>query len=420
MDRVEWMPGSWPARVFVAGLFLAGVLPGPTSGVGQTTATDRPVQPATIQDLRGRFQSVLDAFHAGGAFPGASAAASLPSGVVLTAVVGEADTVRHLPMTPEGRMLQGSVGKTYFAALALRLLGEGRLKLEDPVSEYLGHHDWYARVPNAAHITVRHLMTHTSGVMRYEFKPSFTTDLTARPDKHWRPEELVAYVLDEEASFMPGEDWEYSDTNFILLGMILEKVTGRPCYEVIAETFLQPLGLENTVPSDSRSIPGLIQGYAGPQNPFGGTDEVLLPDGRFVINPQFEWAGGGFASTPSDLARWARALYTGKAFDAALLPIMLDGVPARLGPGSRYGLGVILTDTPLGPSQGHSGFFPGYLTEMAYFPQLDVAVALQVNTSVGQSLGRSPRAVLLDLARAVGDVDGRGPAGVRYHESTER
>jgi len=238
--------------------------------------------------------------------------------------------------------------------------------------------------------------------MRYEFKEAFTMDLTAQPGKHWRPEELIFYVLDEEASFPAGDGWEYSDTNFILLGMIMEEITDRPCYELIQERFLGPLGLENTVPSDSRDIPGLIQGYAGPANPFGGTDEVLLPDGRFVINPQFEWAGGGFASTPTDLARWARALYTGQAFDPSLLPLMLDGVPARLGSESRYGLGVILTDTPAGPAQGHSGFFPGYLTEMAYFPELDVAVALQVNTSVGRALGRSPKAVLVELAQVAG------------------
>lgn len=406
MERVGRMLELWPVRVFVTGLLLAVGLRGPECAVGQTAATSPPARGATSQDLQGRLQAVLETFHAGGTCPGASAAVSLPDGEVLTAVVGEADTVRHLPMTPGGRMLQGSVGKTYFAALAVRLMGEGRLALEAPVSRYLGHHEWYARVPNAADITVRHLMTHTSGVMRYEFKPAFTSDLTARPDRRWRPEELVAYVLDEDALFPAGEGWEYSDTNFILLGMILEEITGRPCYELILEEFLEPLGLEDTVPSDSRFIPGLIQGYAGPRNPFGGTDEVLLPDGRFVINPQFEWAGGGFASTPSDLARWARALYTGQVIDSSLLDVMLDGIPARLGPGSRYGLGVILTDTPMGPSQGHSGFFPGYLTEMAYFPELDVAVALQVNTSVGESLGRSPRAVLLDLARVAGEVDG--------------
>ena len=366
---------------------------GPAGGEGLVAAeNNHPLRPA--------LQAVVDSFHRSGSFPGVSAAISLPDGSVIAVTAGEADTVRHLPMSPEGLMLQGSVGKTYFAALAMHLLGEGALDLEARVSEYLGRHDWYSRIPNASGITVRHIMTHTSGVMRYEFKPAFTTDLTADPDKHWQPEELLSYVLDEDASFAPGEGWEYSDTNFILLAMILEEITGDSCYEMIQERFLSPLGLAETVPSDSRTISGLIQGYAGPQNPFGGTDEVLLPDGRFVINPQFEWAGGGFASTPRDLARWARALYTGRAFEPSLLSVMLEGVPARLGPGSRYGLGVILTDTPAGPAQGHSGFFPGYLTEMAYFPDLDLAGAIQVNTSVGQALGRSPKSVLVELVQA--------------------
>ena len=266
MERVDRNRRLWSAWVRFAGLLLAVGLPGPSSGAVQRPATSRSAGPP-VQDLQARLQTVMDAFHAGGSFPGASAAVSLPDGEVLTVTVGEADTVRHLPMTPEGRMLQGSVGKTYFAALAMRLLGEGRLKLETPVSEHLGHHDWYARVPNAADITVRHLMTHTSGVMRYEFKPAFTNDLTLQPDKHWLPEELVAYVLDEEASFPAGAGWEYSDTNFILLGIILEEITGRPCYELIRENLLGPLGLEDTVPSDSRSIPGLIQGYAGNEPP---------------------------------------------------------------------------------------------------------------------------------------------------------
>jgi D-alanyl-D-alanine carboxypeptidase len=384
----------FPVRRIATTVLLLG------SGLLPTPAGSQVVAPST--DLHARLQAVLDAFHAGGTFPGASAAVSLPDGTVIPLTVGEADTVQHIQMDPSHRMLQGSVGKTYFAAVAMQLIGEGRLDLDARVSSYLGHYPWYARIPNTAGITVKHLMTHTSGVMRYEFKETFTTDLSAQPDKHWQPEELLAYVLDEEASFVQGEGWEYSDTNFILLGMIMEEITGEACYDLIQERILDPLGLENTVPSSSRTIPGLIQGYAGPANAFGGTDEVILPDGRFVINPQFEWAGGGFASTPEDLARWARALYTGEGFDPALLPLMLDGVPARLGPESRYGLGVILTDTPAGPSQGHSGFFPGYLTEMAYFPDLDVAVALQVNTSVGRALRRSPVSVLVELAQVAG------------------
>jgi D-alanyl-D-alanine carboxypeptidase len=388
-----------------AGLLLVPLVGGVPShravavGGGGLPGTERSA-PDSAQDLQARLQAVLDGYKAGGSFPGASAAVSLPDGRVITLVVGEADTTRHTPMTPEGRMLEGSVGKTYFAALAMRLVHEGKLDLDAPVSRYLGDRPWYPRIPNAADITVRNLMTHTSGVMRYEFKEAFTRDLTAQPDRRWQPEELVAYILDEAPSFAPGQGWEYSDTNFILLGMAMEAITGRPCYELIREQILEPLGLRNTVPSDSRRIPGLIQGYAGPGNPFGGTDAMLMGDGRFAINPQFEWAGGGFAGTPADLARWARLLYTGRAFDADLLPVMLDGVPARLGPGTRYGLGVILTETPVGLAEGHSGFFPGYLTEMAYFPDLDVAAAIQVNTSWARALGRrSPKAVMVDLAR---------------------
>jgi D-alanyl-D-alanine carboxypeptidase len=124
-------------------------------------------------------------------------------------------------------------------------------------------------------------------------------------------------------------------------------------------------------------------------------------DGEFAINPQFEWTGGGIASTAEDLARWGKALYEGRAFDASLLPVMLDGVPARLGPNTRYGLGAIIWTTALGPSWGHSGFFPGYLCEMAYFSDHRIAVAVQVNSSDFGSLKIRPRAMLMELANVV-------------------
>jgi D-alanyl-D-alanine carboxypeptidase len=109
-----------------------------------------------------------------------------------------------------------------------------------------------------------------------------------------------------------------------------------------------------------------------------------------VINPQFEWTGGGIASTAEDLARWGKLLYEGQAFDPVALPQVVEGVPARLGPNTRYGLGVIIRDTPLGPTYGHSGFFPGYQAELVYLPTDSVAVSFQVNSSVAGALGRSP------------------------------
>lgn len=108
---------------------------------------------------------------------------------------------------------------------------------------------------------------------------------------------------------------------------------------------------------------------------------MLNEQGLFIINPQFEWTGGGIYSSTLDLALWAKLLYEGKAFDSALLGPMLEGVPARLGKDSRYGLGVIIRPTPLGDTYGHSGFFPGYLTEMIYLPGQQISIALQANSS---------------------------------------
>lgn len=372
-------------------------------------ATRSPAQTAAPTDtaaLRGALQSRLAALHAAGDFPGATAAVSLPDGSTVAIAVGESDSARHVPMVPGDRMLVGSTGKTFFAAVALQLAAEGSLDLDAPVSAYLGDREWFGKIPNAASISVRHLMNHSSGVMRYEFKPAFVEQLSANPDRRWEPAELVAYVLDEPARFAAGQGWDYSDTNYILLGMILEGTTGHDLYDEVEARLLEPLGLFGTVPSDSRNIPGLVQGYAGPDNPFTGTDQVIGADGRFVINPQFEWAGGGFASTSVDLARWAAALYGGEVLDDKWLAQMLDGVPARLGPGARYGLGVIIRQTPLGQTLGHSGFFPGYLTEMAYFVDHRIAVAAQVNTSVPQSLGVRLDEIVNELARvAIGELE---------------
>jgi D-alanyl-D-alanine carboxypeptidase len=337
--------------------------------------------------------------------PGVTGGVVLADGTSFGLAAGLADTALGSAMTSSSRLLQGSVGKTYVAAVALQLVHDGLLDLDAKVSSYLGQEPWYSRLPNHADVTVRQLMNHTSGIIRYEFNEQFLVDLLADPDRVWRPEEQVAYLFDTEAPFPAGEGWEYSDTNYIILGMIIERLTGRGYYDAMRHRILEPLALDNTVPSDSRRIPGLVQGYAGVGNPLGVPDAVLV-DGEFVINPQFEWTGGGIASTAEDLARWAKALYEGEAFDSSMLAVMLDAVPARLGPGAEYGLGVIVRPTPLGTSWGHSGFFPGYLTEMMYFPDHRVAVAVQINSSDFPRLQMSPGRILLELARMVVEPGG--------------
>ena len=351
--------------------------------------------------LRKELQTKLDEWHKAGKFPGATLGVVLANGEVLSLAVGYSDRTANTPMKPTDRMLAGSTGKTIAAATALQLVKEGKIGLDDKVEKYLAGLPWYSRMPNAKDITVRQLMNHTSGLVRYEFKDQFTKDLTANPEKTWKPEELLAYLLDEKPPFEAGKGWDYSDTNYIVLGMIIEKVTGRKFYDEANRRVIKPLKLKNTIPQDGLKLKGVIQGYAGDNNPFGGKDE-MISNGKFAINPQFEWTGGGYASTSEDLARWAKMIYEGKAFDASLLPQALDGVAApMLGRETKYGLCVIIRKTAAGVSYGHSGFFPGYMTDMMYFPEHKIALAVQVNTSVPQNLGKPLGRVLVEALEVV-------------------
>lgn len=350
--------------------------------------------------LRQKLQEKLNELHAAGKFPGATAGFALADGTSFGLAVGLSDTDTKTPMTSRDLLLQGSVGKTYVAAVALQLVQEKKLGLDDRIEKYLGGEKWFSRLPNARDITVRMLMNHTSGLVRYEFKDEFARDLTANPDKVWKPEELISYILDTQAPFAAGKGWDYSDTNYIVLGIIIERITGRTYYQELSRRILTPFGLRETVPTDRRAIAGLAQGYAGKDNPFGGAD-AMISNGKMVINPQFEWTGGGIASTAQDLARWAKLLYEGKAFEPQLLNQMFEGVPARLGPEAKYGLGVIIRPTALGITYGHSGFFPGYLTEVMYFPEARVAISVQVNTSVPRATGKPLGRFITELAEVI-------------------
>jgi D-alanyl-D-alanine carboxypeptidase len=244
-------------------------------------------------------------------------------------------------------------------------------------------------------------MNHTSGLVRYEFKDEFTKYLTEHPMKVWTPEERLAYLFDEKPPFEAGKGWDYSDTNYIVLGMIIERVTGKNFYDEANRRVIKPLKLKDTIPQEGPVMKGVVQGYAGAGNPFGGKD-AMIENGKFVINPQLEWTGGGYASTSQDLARWAKMMYEGKAYDPSLLPQVLDGVAApMLGKETKYGLGVIIRKTQAGTSYGHSGFFPGYLTDMMYFPDKKFAIAVQVNTSVPQDLGKPLGRELVELAAII-------------------
>ncbi|MGZ8376194.1 MAG: serine hydrolase domain-containing protein [Gemmatirosa sp.] len=380
---------------------LAACAPRATSPSSAAAAAASAPAVATRDTALARaLQAKLDSLRTVARFPGASFALALPDGRTLALATGLADTARHVPLRTTDRLLQGSVGKTYVAAVAMQLVHEGTLDLDAPISRYLGSLPWFARLPNAQAITVRQLMNHTSGLVRYEFDPRATAVLREQPMKAWTPEERLSYLLDTAAPFAAGAGWDYSDTNYIVLGMIVERLTGRTYYDELRRRILGPLQLTNTIPSDRPDLPHMANGYAGPKNDLGGYDASLDASGRLRVNPQFEWTGGGIASTTADLARWGKLLYEGRAFDPSMLPRMLDGVPSKLGRDVRYGLGVMTRPTALGPAWGHSGFFPGYATELLYFPDLKIAAAIQVNATAPYPRGLVP--FLVEAVRTAG------------------
>ncbi len=388
-------------RTFVVASLLLVANP----GWAPAESADQPLSEVRFRRLQQRLREKLETLKAAAAFPGLSVGFVLPDGRSAGAAVGLADVENKVPLKPSDRMLAGSIGKTFVAAVLLQLVEEGKVKLDDRLLARLANEPWAARLPNANDLTLRCLLTHTSGLPEYFEVPAFLTALKADPGRERTPAELLAFVLDAKPLFPVGKGWAYADTNYLLLGLVVEKATGKPLFDEITRRLLRPLNLKRTLPSDRPSLPEVAVGYSMPRSPFGVEGRMIV-GGKFRINPQFEGAGGGLASTPEDLACWARALYEGKAFrDRATLEAMLTGVDSSSGRGGgkgrKYGLGVQIRDSEWGPCYGHGGWFPGYLSEMAYFPKLRVAVAVQFNTDQGQALKKGLSAYLEEVLKVV-------------------
>jgi D-alanyl-D-alanine carboxypeptidase len=339
-------------------------------------------------ERRARLQHLLDAYHAEAPFPGGVLVASFSDESTIVVATGVADRDRGTLMVTDARMLAGSVGKMFFAALALQLVAEGRLKLDEPIATYLRGASWLPRLRNADRVTPRMLLNHTSGYSE-EMSDCWDTLFVARKREPLRPHEhleLLQCLFDTPPLFEPGARFHYSDVEYDLLATIEEAVTHATAYAEIQRRFLDPLGLRNTGPSDRPRLPELVPGYAGPHSPFGVPD-AMMRDGQLIVNRDIEWGGGGFFSTAADLARWMAACRTGKAIPLELWPQVSRGVDASsLRPGITWGLGIAILATPLGPAYGHGGIFPGYMTQVRWYEDLGVALAIQVNTSDKQQL----------------------------------
>ncbi len=357
------------------------------------TANERPVQPVAAIAIpprepagpsataitRAALQARLDQLRGRYGIPGISVTILFPDGTTWVGVSGVADVATQAPITPSTSFAIASVTKTFTAALILALVEDGRLALDDPVRTYL------PKIKVNAKITVRQLLDHTSGLRDYFFHPAIDRELLAQPNRRWDAAEAMKYV--GKAYFKPGTGWHYSNTNYLVLGLLAEAVGGAPLADQIRARFLEPLGLGHTwyQPTET-STTGTARGY---RFTTGATDAkaIDLSDGTPVVpftSVVTAAAGaGGLASNSSDLARWARALYAGGVLAPGSVEAMFDDIARteRYKPTVPYGLGVQIVDIEGERSFGHSGRLLGFRSAVRWLPEQDIAIAVLTNQS---------------------------------------
>lgn len=357
------------------------------AGIVATLGAVAPATALDVDDLSARLNATLDDFRTRYGFPGATAAIALPDGSVATAAAGLADVEAGRAMSPETPMLAASIGKTFVAAIVLALESEGHLSRADLLVDHLGDRPWFGDLPNAGSITIGHLLHHSSGLPDHVYLPAFQAAWArmAGMEDAVDPDDLVGFVTGLAPLFEAGTGWAYSDTGYILLGLVIEEVTGQSYRDVVQERFLDPLGLTDTFPSDRPDLPGLAIGYTTSDNPFGLPQRTADEGGQLLWNPAMEWAGGGLASTSRNLALWGHLLFGGAVMAEPYLERLLDGVPVgRDASGILYGAGIaIYAQTPRGPVYGHGGWIPAYVSSLRHYADHGVTVAFQINTDAG-------------------------------------
>lgn len=355
-----------------------------------------------LAKLKNELQNKLDELQIEEKFPGATFALVLEDDRIINLSTGVSDSATQRAMKPNDKMFLGSTGKTFVAAVLMQLVEKGKINLDDKVCKYLGTYNWYKRIPNHKDMTIRMLCNHTSGLPRYIFAKEFGKDIVSSPDKIWKPEELIAYILDEKPKHPAGKGWGYSDTNYILIGMIIEKICGNTFYNEVENRFLKPFELSNILPSVSRTPRGLVQGYSGEASFMTIPDKVIV-DGKYFVNPQFEWCGGGFISAASDLAIWTKLFYGGKILDENSMKEVLLPIDVRTANVAEegYGMAAMINKTKFGWKYGHTGLMPGYITEIGYYKEYDFAIVLQINQDNSQGKRKNLKNYSIELAEVV-------------------
>ncbi len=365
-------------------ILLGGILTA-TLAVAQP---EQPAEPTTAVELKSWLDDYATRLRTEQQLIGVSIAVSLPGGETVTAVAGHRDEGATEPLLATDRLMGGSTGKTYVAAITLQLAESGKIDLQAKAADYLSHHiEWFDRLPNADSFTVAQLLNHSAGIPHYiddtGFLWRFLTDSLQGNDTGYSPETMLSFVLDEEPTTAPGAAHVYSDLNYFVLGLLIEQASGASYYEVLESALLKPYALEGAVPSNRMKIERLVPGHAETslKNRLLGVAGSTMIDDQLKSNPAIEWTGGGLATTPAALSQFYRALGSGQVISKkSLTQMKQDALPIAPNSSTVYGYGVFVSQREeLGQYISHAGWYPGYRTNVAYFERGGFSVAIQSN-----------------------------------------
>ena len=356
----------------------------------QTASALKPIDQAALQSLVDKTIKEL-------LIPGAVVLLRTPQGD-FTAASGTTELGTRNRPGADTHFRIASNTKTMTAAVILQLAQEskGKLSLSDPVSKYV------PGVPNGDNITIAQLLEMRSGLYNYTNDPELSASIDRNPTKAWTPAELLAIAFAHPPNFPPGTKYEYNNTNYALLGLIIEKVDGRPLAQAMRDRLFGPLGMQHTVlsASTSNSIPepyshGYLYGSSSvalvgeppysPEIQAAARAGTLLPKDYTGVNHSFAAAAGGVISTASDLATWIRALVAGRVLNAEYQRRWLDSLkpedPSKP-EGQKYGYGIAQVSWGPNTIYFHGGETPGYNSKISYDSTNQMTLILWTNLAV--------------------------------------
>jgi D-alanyl-D-alanine carboxypeptidase len=385
MTHVRRRLRSGAKTAAMVGALALPVVAGAAFGVPEPDATDVPVAvPHTLPDqgpdpgvlqltsaVKERLDDAVQGVMREADVPGVTVGLWTPDRGSYVRSFGVADQRDGRSMAADLSMRIGSETKTFTVTALLQLADRGRVGLDDPIAKYVDG------VPNGSRITLRQLAGMRSGLFNYTRDETFNKALTSDPRRSFTPRELLGYAFGHPALFPPGEKFDYSNTNLVLLGLVVEKAGGLPLRDFIRKNVLAPAGLDHSVfPADAAFPVPHAQGYTD-QTASGKVEDAA------DWNPSWAWAAGAMISDLRDLRAWARTVATGTLPDGGTLvsPAVQKQrltTPSPPDPGAGYGLGLFNVHGWI----GHNGSVPGYGSLTVYLPSSQATLVVLLNTDI--------------------------------------